>query len=86
MSCNPAFGGIGKGQLMREIDALDGLCARICGIFITLMINFCLSLTTFEILIDYKFSINFVNYLKISDLSGIQYKILNRSRGPAVWV
>lgn len=49
MSCNPAFGGIGKGQLIREIDALDGLCARIC------------------------------------DLSGIQYKVLNRSKGPAVW-
>lgn len=49
MSCNPAFGGIGKGQLIREIDALDGICSRIC------------------------------------DLSGIQYKVLNRSKGPAVW-
>ncbi|KAG9286394.1 hypothetical protein G9A89_014560 [Geosiphon pyriformis] len=69
MSCNPSFGGIGKGVLVREIDALDGLCGKIAGK---------------SFILRQYFVIEVHPCFNPTDLSGIQFKILNRSKGPAV--
>jgi len=68
MSCNPSFGGIGKGTLMREVDALDGVSGRVAGMCFLVCLNVSILTTLFP-----------------SDAAGIQFRLLNRSRGPAVW-
>ncbi len=74
MSCNPSIGGIGKGILVREIDALDGVMGRVAGAHGSNHARgFLYELTC--------------GFLSISlDEAGIQFRILNRSRGAAVWV
>lgn len=99
MSCNPSFGGqcvpsrfsrkfpilnpstlvlvalgIGKGTLVREIDALDGLCGGICGQSLRLWHAPAASpqLTSCS--------------TRAADKAGIQFHVLNKSKGPAVYV
>lgn len=60
------MGGVGKGTLVREIDALDGVCGRVAGIY---------PLSSFPAPPD-----------QLADQAGIQFHMLNKSKGPAVWV
>ena len=75
MSCNPSFGGIGKGHLMREVDALDGVCGRICD----------KSGTQYKVTV--RRSLNGLVYVFISGnlLLCVFLKLLNTRKGPAVW-
>jgi hypothetical protein len=66
LSCNPSIGGVGKGTLVREVDALDGVMGRVAG-----MLAHLYSYDMFHCRLD---------------KAGIQFQILNRSRGAAVWV
>ena len=68
LSCNPSIGGVGKGILVREVDALGGVMGRIAGV---------------SLHIDPGMAELTVMWI---DKAGIQFQILNRSRGPAVWV
>lgn len=67
LSCNPSIGGIGKGTLVREIDALDGLIGRLAGPSLMLLAYIRLRQTDV-----------------LADKSAVQFRVLNRSKGPAV--
>lgn len=73
LSCNPSIGGVGKGILVREIDALDGVMGRVAGAFwINCRMGFLIAF--------------FRRYPICVDVAGIQFQVLNRSKGAAVWV
>jgi tRNA uridine 5-carboxymethylaminomethyl modification enzyme len=67
LSCNPSIGGVGKGTLVREVDALDGIMGRVSGAYI----NVNMYLFTLKMALD---------------KAGIQFHMLNHSKGAAVWV
>ena len=93
MSCNPSFGGIGKGHLLREIDALDGVSPRICGRFpsFILLVNISsyivlvLSCNIHNVLV-FVIYVMTISLFVCLDESGIHFRVLNKRKGPAVWV